>query len=150
ALPSDSDQITHVLNRIAYGPRPDDIERVRQMGIRQYIEQQLHPEKIDDVRTEQKLRDFASLRLSIAQVLTRYPHPQKIDRPLGLLKPGGQANAFAAGQNPTDQAASRQKVQAYLRENDMRPPQQLLQELIGQKLVRGVESERQLQEVMTD
>ena len=44
-----ADQKTiHLLNRIGYGPRPGDIERVKQMGIDKYVDLQLHPERIDD------------------------------------------------------------------------------------------------------
>src|SRR5215469_10759169 len=38
--------ILHALNRLAYGPRPGDIERVRQMGLAKWIEQQLNPNSI--------------------------------------------------------------------------------------------------------
>ena len=31
----------HVLNRLAYGPKPGDIERVTQMGVQRYIDAQL-------------------------------------------------------------------------------------------------------------
>jgi hypothetical protein len=46
--PSDHDEIVHVLNRITFGPRPGDVEAVEKMGLHNYIEQQLHPETIDD------------------------------------------------------------------------------------------------------
>src|SRR5471030_679904 len=36
----------HVLNRLAFGPRPGDIERVTQMGVQRYIDSQLNPEAI--------------------------------------------------------------------------------------------------------
>ena len=36
----------HVLNRVAFGPRPGDIERVMKMGIDAYVDEQLHPETI--------------------------------------------------------------------------------------------------------
>lgn len=39
---------------------------------------------------------------------------------------------------------------AYYQENNLRPPQFLLQELQAQKIIRAAYSERQLQEVMTD
>ena len=35
--------ILHALNRLGFGPRPGDLERVRQMGLDPYIEQQLNP-----------------------------------------------------------------------------------------------------------
>ena len=34
-------QILHALNRLGYGPRPGDVERVRRMGLAAYIERQL-------------------------------------------------------------------------------------------------------------
>lgn len=39
-------QAVHVLNRLGYGPRPGDVERVTQMGVQRYIDAQLHPESI--------------------------------------------------------------------------------------------------------
>ena len=39
-------QAHHLLNRRAYGPRPGDVERVTRMGVRCWIEEQLHPETI--------------------------------------------------------------------------------------------------------
>src|SRR5215469_13599828 len=33
--------IVHVLNRLGYGPRPGDLERVRAMGLETYVERQL-------------------------------------------------------------------------------------------------------------
>ena len=38
--------IVHVLNRIAFGPRPGDVERVQALGLQRYIDEQLHPERI--------------------------------------------------------------------------------------------------------
>jgi uncharacterized protein (DUF1800 family) len=142
ATSQEHDQITHVLNRVAFGPRPGDVERIQTIGLRRYIEEQLRPEKIDDSRVEERLRDLGSLRMSVTAVLRNYPEPQQVLRQMGLQNPKGQDQA--------DQAATRRKVQEYLRENGKKPPQQLLQELIAQKVIRGVESERQLQEVMTD
>lgn len=46
ATPVSRDQALHVLNRLAFGPAPGDIERVQQLGIDAYIEQQLYPESI--------------------------------------------------------------------------------------------------------
>src|SRR5437899_8284805 len=43
---NDDRAVSHVLNRIAFGARPGDVERVRTMGIDRYIDLQLHPERI--------------------------------------------------------------------------------------------------------
>jgi uncharacterized protein (DUF1800 family) len=47
-IPKDTSAIEHALNRLAYGPRPGDVERVERIGLAAWIEQQLHPERIDD------------------------------------------------------------------------------------------------------
>src|SRR6266566_947750 len=44
----DDKSIVHALNRLGFGPRPGDLEKVREMGLQRYIDQQFHPEKIDD------------------------------------------------------------------------------------------------------
>ena len=41
-------RVFHALNRLTFGPRPGDAERVKSMGIDKWIDLQLHPEKIDD------------------------------------------------------------------------------------------------------
>ena len=38
-------RIVHVLNRLGFGARPGDVERVKAMGLDNYINQQLNPEK---------------------------------------------------------------------------------------------------------
>ena len=43
---TEEEQIVHVLNRLGFGPRPGDIEKVAAMGLETYIEQQLHPQEI--------------------------------------------------------------------------------------------------------
>ena len=35
--------VLHALNRLAYGPRPGDVERLKQMGLAKWIDQQLSP-----------------------------------------------------------------------------------------------------------
>ena len=39
-------EILHALNRLTFGPRPGDVEAVQKMGLKKWIDQQLHPEKI--------------------------------------------------------------------------------------------------------
>ena len=45
----------HALNRLAFGPRPGDVERVTAMGVDKWIDQQLHPDKIDDHALDARL-----------------------------------------------------------------------------------------------
>src|SRR5712692_2374347 len=46
-------QVLHALNRVGYGPRPGDLERVKQMGLAAYLRQQLDPVAIPDSSVEQ-------------------------------------------------------------------------------------------------
>jgi uncharacterized protein (DUF1800 family) len=125
----------HLLNRIAFGPRPADIQRIQQLGADKYIEQQLHPDGIEDHATEELLGGLPSIRMNTSEIMSKYPQPQQVARRLGF-KPGDPE--------------ARRRVQEMLRDKGMSPPQQLLQELQAQKIIRAVNSQRQLQEVMTD
>ena len=40
--------VANVLNRLAYGPTPDELERVRAIGPENYIQEQLAPESINE------------------------------------------------------------------------------------------------------
>src|SRR2546423_12995144 len=42
------DSALHVLNRLAYGPRPGEADRVAADGVLRWIDRQLSPGKIDD------------------------------------------------------------------------------------------------------
>src|ERR1700694_13295 len=65
---SADEAILHALNRLAYGSRPGDVERVRQMGLAKWIDQQLNPNSIDDRGVEARLGEFPTLRVSAAQM----------------------------------------------------------------------------------
>ncbi|MEK6409703.1 MAG: DUF1800 domain-containing protein [Acidobacteriota bacterium] len=150
ALTADQ-KIIHLLNRIGYGPRTGDLERVKRMGIDKYIDLQLHPDRVDDPGIEARLANFPSLRMSLAEIQQKYPPPQLLARQLGL-KQGKNAPVLPPGEGAEENTKReyRQQVMAYYQENNLRPPQFLLQELQSQKIIRAAYSERQLQEVMTD
>src|ERR1700676_1688187 len=77
---SANEAIFHALNRLAYGPRPGDVERVRQMGLAKWIEQQLNPNSIDDKAMEARLQDYPTLRLSTAKLIDEYPQPKQAEK----------------------------------------------------------------------
>src|SRR6267142_6782091 len=78
---SADEAILHALNRLAYGPRPGDEERVRQMGLAKWIEQQLNPNAIEDRAAEARLEQFPTLRMSTANLLAEYPLASAADIP---------------------------------------------------------------------
>ena len=73
---SPDEAILHALNRLAYGPRPGDIERVKQMGLAKWIDQQLNPNSIDDKAMEARLQEYPTLRMSTAKLIDEYPQPK--------------------------------------------------------------------------
>jgi uncharacterized protein (DUF1800 family) len=68
----------HALNRLAFGPRPGDVQRVTQIGVDRWIELQLHPEKIDDSALESRLVPFRTLRMDNRELVENFPPNQVI------------------------------------------------------------------------
>ncbi|MBA3947164.1 MAG: DUF1800 family protein [Herpetosiphonaceae bacterium] len=66
-----NDPVVHVLNRTSFGPTTAEVARVRQMGTDAYIEEQLHPEAIDDSAVEQQLISFTTISMSGADLLSQ-------------------------------------------------------------------------------
>jgi uncharacterized protein (DUF1800 family) len=79
---TEEQRAVHVLNRLAFGARPGDVERVRKMGVEAYIEQQLNPSKLDDAAAEARLRGFPTLGMSNSELLAKYPQPGQLLRRL--------------------------------------------------------------------
>ena len=77
---SPDEAILHALNRLAYGPRPGDIERVRQIGLAKWIDQQLNPNSIDDRAVEARLDAYPTLRMSSKQLLADYPQRKQVEK----------------------------------------------------------------------
>jgi uncharacterized protein (DUF1800 family) len=68
----------HALDRLTFGPRTGDVERVEKIGVEHWIDQQLHPERIDDGGLEAKLNALPAMRLSTDELIRRYPPPAVI------------------------------------------------------------------------
>ena len=143
-------KIVHVLNRLGYGARPGDVEKVKAIGIEKYIDQQLNAVAIDDSVAENKAKRLEIFQMSTAEVFAKYPNPGALLRQLE-----GGRNAQAAQNNNREMTADeqrerRQKLQELYREYDLRPANQLVPQIVTNRVLRAVYSERQLQEVMVD
>jgi len=79
---SGEQRILHVLNRLGFGARPGDVERVKAMGLERYVEQQLNPGAVSDSLAETKVKDLPTLSMSTAQLYEKYPQPGKLIRQL--------------------------------------------------------------------
>src|SRR5208282_2750349 len=99
--------ILHALNRLAYGPRPGDVERIKQMGLAKWIEQQLNPKSIDDSAVDARLNEYPTLAMSSAQLIYEYPQP----------KQAAKAEAKAAAQNQEGSAKPGDAAAAVMRQD---------------------------------
>ena len=74
-------QAAHVLNRVAFGPRPADIAEVRRIGVERWIRQQLDPATIpDSAMLASKLATLGSQKLTTWQLFERYQPPAPLVR----------------------------------------------------------------------
>ncbi|CAN7703829.1 DUF1800 domain-containing protein [Pseudoduganella sp. LjRoot289] len=113
----------HVLNRLAYGPAPGDIERVAKMGVANYIDAQLHPESIE-------LPAALNERLSALDM---------VQRSSGEVLGDFLAVRDAVKDEAEDAKAMRRAVQA-----------RITTQAAEARIARAVASPRQLEEVMVD
>jgi len=123
-------QILHVLSRLGYGPRPGDVERVREMGLGTYIDRQLHPATIQDGAAERALAAYRTPAMSPTALVREYP------------KMGPDAGRVASGELSAEEMNR-------LHPFDRRPIR-IVSEMQAAKITRAVLSERQLEEVMVD
>ena len=69
---SERQKAAHVLNRLGFGPRPGDVERVEKMGIDAYIREQLRPKTIDDVAAEKAVAALDTLTMDSPHLMEEY------------------------------------------------------------------------------
>src|SRR5580692_8785465 len=76
---TDDQKALHALNRLTFGPRPGDLEQIKQTGVSQWIEQQLQPESIpENPVLLATLEPLDTLQMGTAAMLQKYPSPQMI------------------------------------------------------------------------
>jgi len=154
ALTADQ-KILHVLNRLGFGARPGDVERVKAMGLNKYIEEQLNPNSMTDPVADLKVKNLEVFNMTTAEVFAKYPNPGALLRQLEGGK-NNQANNANSNQNADQQTTDKDrqerqaKLREYYKEYNLRPAAQLLPQITSNRVLRAVYSEKQLQEVMVD
>ena len=124
-IPTDLRTI-HVLNRLAYGPRPGDLQRVKSIGVERYIQQQLSPDSIPiPASLHQRLGEFETIGMTPPELFVKY----------------GKAEL---------RAAKGGKLDPEMKKEARRRAQLVVQQAVAAHLMRAIESPRQLQEVMVD
>jgi uncharacterized protein (DUF1800 family) len=77
----------HALNRLTFGPRPGDVQQVMATGVEQWIDLQLHPEKIDDSALNARLEPLRTTRMSTREIAEDFPDPQEINQVMNGKRP---------------------------------------------------------------
>ena len=126
-------QVIHALNRLTFGARPGDVQRVRAIGIDKWIELELHPEKIDNSSLEKFLSRYSVINRPQNELLAEFT---EVRRERQMVK-------RAAGDGMT-----REDSIAYRQTGATR--RQVVGQLQSARVARAVASNRQLEEVMTD
>jgi uncharacterized protein (DUF1800 family) len=116
-------QAAHVLNRLAYGAKPGDIERVSQMGVQRYIDSQLNPATIAyPAALTERLATLDSANRSAGDVVGEFVELRKDVR------------------NEEEGAKQRRRAGVAA----------IARETAEARVLRAIDSPRQLEEVMVD
>jgi uncharacterized protein (DUF1800 family) len=70
---TEEERAAQALNRLTFGPRPGDLERIQAIGVKKWVEMQLNPEQVDDSLLEARLQSFPAMRLSQQDLLQAFP-----------------------------------------------------------------------------
>jgi uncharacterized protein (DUF1800 family) len=131
--------LIHMFNRLSFGPRPNELKSflASKMSKEDWVEAQLNPEKIDDHELEVKLSHIKSLDMEARDIINFYKKPEELAADLGIKMDEGDSKRDL-----------RKEVQNAIGSD--RFPQALITEMQTQKLIRAVESKKQLQELLVD
>lgn len=138
----------HLLNRLTFGPRPGDIDRLLAMGLDNWIERQLLGDSAGSI-LDATVADLPVMALDADGLTDRYPHHSYV-----------VSEAIAAGvmkrrayQGHDGEAARRRaeaSLDAFARSRGFQPQAEVLWQLQAQKLYHALLSQAQLREVLTD
>ncbi len=140
-------KILHLLNRITFGPRPGDAERVRQIGLEAFLEEQFHPERIADSAVEARIALLPTLSMSTEELVENFPPPKQV-RKFGQGAPAAPHRDRRPEQPLNDRRRGNEMQSAEQGMMSPEGPRRVLMELAREGLWRAVYSNRQLQEVM--
>ena len=168
---TEDQKIRHVLSRLTYGARPGDVERVKKIGIKAFIDQQLNAEFIDDTEMDKRVANLPALALPAPVLAELYNPPRPVATPTPVPSPSptpiaspSPSPVVGEAMPATDQIASPTPTPTPTPAPEVKPsatpaprptamprnPNMLVNDLQRAKLLRAVYSERQLYEVMVD
>src|SRR5438067_1686272 len=129
------EMIEHVVARTTFGARPDDRQHVQGVGIAAFVEEQRHPEHLDDGQLEQRLQRFDLLREGPDALVRQLVEQRQMRKRAAMVEDAPP---------PPDGGEPKEAMRNGSVKRDA------ISQLAQAKLVRAVFSRRQPQEVMTD
>jgi uncharacterized protein (DUF1800 family) len=142
---SDREAALHLLNRFTYGVRSEDIDQALKMGLGNWLNEQLKG-NLEDQDLTNRLKNYDAIDLTNSQVEETYPKGAKVLRM--AIKDGFiDKDSVNKADNKKDY---RDKLQAYMQQKGIKPPQELYRQFVSQKILRATYSNNQLREVLTD
>ncbi|MBE7173102.1 MAG: DUF1800 domain-containing protein [Williamsia sp.] len=134
----------HLLSRFTFGARPGDVERVAEMGLENWFQQQLEGQLPDD-SLELSLQGYDALKMSNEQIVATFPKGGQILRM--AVRDGLISKDSVQGADKKDYRAM---LAPYLQQKGYKPEAELFRQLINQKILRAALSNNQLKELLTD
>ena len=111
-------RILHALNRFTFGPRPGDVDAVRQMGpgetgLDKWFDAQLHPESLDETDLNARLAEYPAMQWSARDLIFRMPSPAMIRQAAdGKIDIPGSGTLHAVYENQIYRYQMRKAAQA--------------------------------------
>lgn len=140
---SNREAAAHLLSRFSFGAKPGQVDEVVKMGLENWFQQQLLTGG-DEAIVNKKLAGYESLGMSNEEIVQTFPRPAQV------LRKAIRDGAVERDSINKEKKDYRTELKAYMDKNAMKPLQELLRQLINQKIIRATYSGNQVQEVLTD
>ena len=151
---SGNERALHVLNRLGYGPRPGDIDAVSRLGVERYIDAQLHPEAIPlPQNLAAHLSSLPAVGMSAGEALSQAQMERQAAKTAAANSNSTNAAAQAAGTGvkPEPKQEVKQDSKLDAKQDPLRGTvRRMVEQTAEARLIRAIESPRQLEEVMVD
>jgi uncharacterized protein (DUF1800 family) len=134
----------HLLSRFSFGARPGEVDEVLQIGLENWLEQQLAA-SLPDTAVNTRLQGMEALTLSNEAIANTYLTPAQVIRIAVKNKLISKDSALTA-----DKKEYRNQIKTIMDQEGLKPFMELQTQLINQKIIRAAYSKNQLQEVLTD
>src|SRR5262245_13054597 len=149
-VPTDARSVAHALNRLAFGSRPGDVDRIAKSGLAAWIDAQLQPQRIADEAVNRRLAALTTLTLDSETIARDYVAPARRERQQRQQANPDGRNGQAGATDPASMQPMAGLPMGEAMSDAIRRERQVFTELAEAKLLRAIYGERQLEEVLTD